>query len=239
MEYSIWDYSLLIWVIFVFLGLPIIGLVCVFYQTKKNKKTEHLKSLVEYVYDEYMTFQDEHENYSEAKALRRFFSNTRIYKKAIELQREDENIRKGHEYEFKKRNIKNRVYAYDYEETIYDIFSKTAYYFTPEYPTEKIDYHYGDIKKDVFIEELSSKLKLSKDEAESLFNEFLKRLLVMMNRNGTCRIGYTLDLYWNVVSPNDLNFTRWIEAHPEIKVKSEKIDMDEILRKRGNNSYKI
>lgn len=239
MEYSIWDYSLLIWVIFVFLGLPIIGLVCVFYQTKKNKKTEHLKSLVEYVYDEYMTFQDEHENYSEAKALRRFFSNTHIYNKALELQREDENIRKGHEYELKKRNIKNRVYAYDYEEIIYDIFSKTAYYFTPQYPTEKIVYHYGDIKKDVFIEELSSKLKLSKDEAESLFNEFLNRLLVKMNRNGTCSIGYTLDLYWNVVSPIDLNFTRWMEAHPEIKAKSKKVDMDEILRKRGNNSYKI
>ena len=75
--------------------------------------------------------------------------------------------------------------------------------------------------------------------AESLFNEFLNRLLVMMNRNGTCSIGYTLDLYWNVVSPNDLNFTRWMEAHPEIKAKSKKIDMDEILRKRDNNSYKI
>ena len=239
MELSIWDYSLLIWFIFLFPGLSIIGLGCIFYQTKKNKKTERLKSLVEYVNDEYMTFQDEHENYSEAKALRRLFSNPRIYNKALQLQREAENNRKGYEYEFKKNNIKNRVYAYDYEETIYEIFSKTAYYFIPKYPTEKIVYRYGAIKKDVFIEELSSKLKLSKDEAESLFNEFLNMSLVNMFSNGDCRIGYTLDLYRNVVSPNDLNFTRWMEAHPEIKAKSEKVDMDEILRKRDNNSHKI
>lgn len=238
MECSIWDYSLLIWFIFIFPGLTIIGLGYIFYQRKKDKKTDYLKSLVEYVNDEYMTFQDEHENYSEAKALRVFFNNSRIYLKALELQREDEKNRKEYDDEVKKNNIKNRVFAYDYEETIYEIFSKTAYIFTPQHPTEKIVYHYSDIKKDVFIEELSSKLKLSKDEAESLFNVFLNRQLVFMNRNGACRIGFTLKLYWNVVSSNDLNFSRWMEAHPEIKAKLKKVDMDELSKKAEITSHK-
>lgn len=230
MEFSIWDYSLLIWVIILFPGLSIIGLGYLFYQRKRDEKTERLRDLAEYVNDEFMTFQDEHENYSEAKALRVFFSNSRIHLKALKLQREDEQMKKNDEDEIKKNYIKNRVFAYDYEETIFEIFSKTAYYFIPQYPTEKIVYHYGDIKKDEFVEELSSKLKLSKDEAESLFNVFLNRQLIFMDRFEKCGIGYTLKLYWNIVSPNDLNFTRWVEAHPEIKSKAKSMNSDEIIK---------
>ena len=208
MEYSIWDYSLLIWVIFVFLVFPLIGLSYLFYQRKKDKETERLRELVGYVNDEFVTFQDEHENYSETKALRIFFSNSRVHLKALKLQSEDEQMKKNDEDEIKKYHIKNRVFAYDYEETIYEIFSKTAYYFIPQYPTEKIVYHYGDIKKDEFIEELSSRLKLSKDEAERLFNVFLNKQLIFKDNFDNCGIGSTLELYWNVVSPNDFNFSR-------------------------------
>ena len=230
MEKSIWDYSLLIWVIFIFIVIPLFGLVFLFYQRKRDEKTEHLLDLAEYVNDEFMTFQDEHENYSETKALRKFFSNSRVRLKALKLRSEHEQKKKNYEDEIDKYHIKNRVFAYDYEETIYEIFSKTANYFIPQYPKEKIVYHYSHIKKDEFVEELSSKLKLSKDEAESLFNVFLNKQSIFKDNFDNCGIGSTLELYWNVVSPNDFNFSRWIEAHPEIKSKAESKNLDEILK---------
>lgn len=229
MENSIWDYSFLIWFIFIDLVLPLIVGGYIFYRRKRDEKTERLKNLAGYVYDEFMTFQDEHENYSEAKALRIFFSNSKVHLKALQFKNDEAKKIKEYEDEIKKNKIRNRVYAYDYEETIYEIFSRTAYYH--KFFNEKIVYHCRDIKKDEFIDVLSSKLKLSKNEAERLFNVFLNRQLLFMDKFEKCGIGFTLTLYWNIVSPNDLNFSRWIEAHPEIKSKVTSVNMDDFLRK--------
>ncbi len=215
------DYILLGVCIFLFFVLP---MTVAYYLKRRAEETERLKGLSQYVLGDFQDFQEKHEDYSEAKALRKFFSNWRNLKKAYEEERKKEEVLDKMDDMVHKTNVANRVFAYDYEETIFEIFSKRAYYFAPEYPTEKIKYYGYSIKKDVFIAELSSKLKLTKDEADKLFMQFLNKNIISKAKNDDCSIGYTLGINWSVVSKNDLNFTRWMEAHPEIKAECRNMD---------------
>lgn len=224
-----WEYILLGVFIFLFFVLPTF---VAWYLHRREQETERLRALAKYVLSDFRDFQNHHEDYSEAKALRKFFSNMKNLKKAFEEEMKEKNLLGTIDDNEHKRNVVNRVFAYDYEETIYEIFSKRAYYFEPKYPTEKIEFRAHSIKQDDFIKELSLKLHITQKEANELFIKFLNKQIIYKWKNDECSIGYTLTLYWNVVSQNDLNFHRWMEAHPEIE--AEKINLEEIIKNKRN-----
>lgn len=220
------DYSLIFVYVLILVVFPLVWYSYNYIVQKRKKQTERYRELASFVPQEFGEFQNKHEDYSEAKALRIFFSNSKVYLEALKLQGEHERRLKAYEDQYKNIKIANRLFSYDYEETIYEIFSKTAWYFITDNPLQMkfVTYSSGYIKKDEFIDKLSSKLKLSKNEADNLYNEFLNKRIIDETDKGNCGIGFTLSVCWNVISPNDLNFTRWMKAHPEIKARGENID---------------
>lgn len=84
------DYSLILWVLLVFIIIPLIAQIYVLFISKRKQRIEYLNDLAGYVSDDYNKFIDAHDNYSETKALGAFFSNKDNERKALIIKNEIE-----------------------------------------------------------------------------------------------------------------------------------------------------
>lgn len=123
----------------------------------------------------------------------------------------------------RKEKIINRVFSYQYESLIYEIFSPYA---------EKKNYNkaYGGrfpwqswvvekhLEDDFVKSEISRLLSVSSTEAAALFSSFIeKRLLGHWMYKNKCTIGTTLEKDWDIISKTDMNLSRWMESNHDIE----------------------
>lgn len=85
------DYSLIIWVLLVFVIIPVAVFLVVHIKNKWRRETEYYHDLAGYLETEYELFRDEHEDYSDDKAVRKFFSRKENLNKAIKIKQDIEN----------------------------------------------------------------------------------------------------------------------------------------------------
>lgn len=109
---------------------------------------------------------------------------------------------------YKKELIKKRVFAYDYEELLFQIYKPTA-------KEELGEWRLEGLSKDEIIQGISNLKCISSNEAETLFD-------VLVDHNLIWRFGYKYELSpilcsgnngWDVVSNIDMNFDKWMVAH--------------------------
>ena len=132
-------------------------------------------------------------------------------------------LNKEKEEKERKEKIINRVFSYQYESLIYEIFSPYA---------EKKDINkvYGGrfsgqswevvkhLEDDFVKSEISRILSISSSEASELFNSFLeKKLLGRLWYKNKCSIGATLEKEWAIISRTDMNLSSWMESHHDIE----------------------
>ena len=140
----------------------------------------------------------------------------------------DEDKRKREEAKRKDRIIK-RVFSYQYEELIYEIFSpyakKNQFGGTFRRQSWSVD---EELENEFVINEISRILSISYAEASSLFKKFIENeLLGRSTYKNKCWVGTILKEEWDFVSKDDKNLSRWMESHHNI----ESIESADIRRK--------
>lgn len=200
-----------------------IGGVILYVNKKRNDEIEKLRELVYFVREDYNAFIYEHEDYSEEKALKVFFSSYANKEKAF-LERIKANEKeKQKEDERRKRKIINRVFSYNYEETIYEIFSTKAI-LLDEYPKGNPTFSTPYLSVDYVVDEMARLLGISDSASKALFLELAKKKILYLPvkkdnngknyiESGKCGIGDLLLHDWDVISKYDLNFNRWMATH--------------------------
>lgn len=195
------------WPIMFYLGLafaPIALLLAELGNQRDNKYREY-ESLKWCILDDYLKYQQEH-NYSEKKALRRFFKNKCNYDRAKELCTESEWCSKYYSPSLSDDDLrKKREYSYKYEDVVYEVFGKWGYRLSSdEWLIHK------QLTSQFIITEVAKLLRLSLCESIRLFDEFIENGLLQ-------RYEWNLDLYimgytlhnWDYVSSRDKSFSQW------------------------------
>lgn len=184
-----------------------IFLLILLYIDRKSKKERDNRDLAKYLDDVPM---DPHKSYDQK--LSKVLSNPEVRQKAENLRSEEMERERMREERDKKKYTKARVYSYDHESLIYQIFApfRDAKPFAGEWHCSM------ELENDFVISEIARIKKDSINEAEKLFSEFKDNELVF-SIGKKCRMGLTLKQYWNVVTDEDLNFTKWVNAQTNIE----------------------
>ncbi len=121
------------------------------------------------------------------------------------------------EKEAKKRElIKKRVFAYDYEEMLYEIYAPTATRINSN------EWKSNSLNKDYIIERIGNIMEISKEEALKIFDLLIdKKILEKEYRNeDEISLCYMLNSKyyrssdeWQIVSDIDLNLSKWMVNH--------------------------
>ena len=178
---------------------------------KYMKKNEHYQELAKYY----------RIDNTDIDAIRKFFKENpdELYH-AERRFREDAIHKKEVDERCKKHAIINRVFAYDYEDMLYQIYA----------PLAEENYYqrwcsYKEIPKDLLIKKIMEIRKVANDEAAHILEELIKRNIIVSNvfENGECSLSFFLQDYtgdhnttferWDIVSYLDLNLDKWIVAH--------------------------
>lgn len=209
-------------------GITIFFLVIYLLISNEDRKKEAYKRYVDFLglgdekllFNEYFS-QNKHMAYEQA--VRKFYSKATNYERASNLMKEHlETIKECDDLEKKQYTIK-RVFAYDYEDFFYSLFS----------PYAKYSNHTGwsiysdSIPKEYIINKLAEWKRVSINEIDDLFekcveNELIhgdyKELSLKMHSKdhysykNYC-LGLTLTRYANIVSDSDMNINKWIEKN--------------------------
>lgn len=152
---------------------------------------------------------------SNIEDIRKFFQvNPEKIKEAEELLKEKkESIRLFQESE-KRELIKNRVYAYDYEEMLYQIYAPFAILSMGKWLSlEGLD-------KEYIVQSIAKIRNMSYEEAQILFEDLNKHNLI----NDFAKTGKFVlcsmlaasgsqDKKWQIVSDTDMNLDKWMVQH--------------------------
>lgn len=121
------------------------------------------------------------------------------------------------EKEAKKRElIKKRVFAYDYEEMLYEIYAPTATRINSN------EWKSNSLNMDYIIERIGNIMEISKEEALKIFDLLIdKKILEKEYRNeDEISLCYMLNSKyycssdeWQIVSDIDLNLSKWMVNH--------------------------
>lgn len=121
----------------------------------------------------------------------------------------------------RKENIIKRVFAYKYENLIYEIFAPYAR--QPKfgggfkYQRWNIDI---DLEDEFIKSEISRILCVPNDDAAKIFKELLDNLLLChINYKNKSGVGHILTREWDIISRNDMNLDRWMESHQNVESK--------------------
>lgn len=127
-----------------------------------------------------------------------------------------EREKRSHEYdEYRKKElIKSRVFAYDYEDMLFQIFAPTA---------KDINNHWspGNLSKEHVVMRIAGIRNVSKEEALRICDILINKevlydisgagliLAPMFYDDFSCRP----DSKWNIVSDTDMTLNKWMVAH--------------------------
>lgn len=149
---------------------------------------------------------------------KRFKDNPDLIKEAEKLLAEKKERDRIWEEKKKKDEIIERVFAYDYEEMLYQIFA----------PYAKVDFRgrwgcFVFLQKELIMKQISEIKNISLKESEEIFQTLVEHsLLIPLDPRGS--VEYTLtplleenndgkSSRWNVVSDTDMNLNKWMIAH--------------------------
>ncbi len=123
-----------------------------------------------------------------------------------QLHKEEEHI--------KRELIKKRVFLYDYEDMLCQIYAPTA---KREYSKT---WKSTGLERDYIIKRIGEIRGISKEESEKLFNLFIEKEILAIDYNDKielCRMLNSGDSYlnddWKVVTDTDINLSRWMVEH--------------------------
>ena len=124
----------------------------------------------------------------------------------------------------KKELIQNRIYAYKYEDLIFELFSKRGIHYNERLgwlvDKESIPY-------DAFKSTLEKRFSMDSEEAVSVIAELhAKKIIVDLSlgdRKGDVYIGDILTKYWYIVSMEDMNFNKYCKIHESAIISSKNI----------------
>jgi len=209
-------------------GITIFFLVIYLFISNEDRKKEAYKRYVDFLglgdekllFNEYFS-QNKHMAYEQA--VRKFYSKATNFERANNLMKEHlETIKESDDLEKKKYTIK-RVFAYEYEDFFYSLFSPYAKYSN----LTGWSIYSDSIPKEYIINKLAEWKKVSINEIGDLFekcveNELIhgdfKELSIKMHSQdhysykNYC-LGLTLTRYANIISDSDMNIHKWIEKN--------------------------
>ena len=124
----------------------------------------------------------------------------------------------------KKELIQNRIYAYKYEDFIFELFSKRGIHYNERLgwlvDKESIPY-------DAFKSTLEKRFSMDSEEAVSVIAELhAKKIIVDLSlgdRKGNVYIGDILTKYWYIVSMEDMNFNKYCKIHESAIISSKNV----------------
>lgn len=109
----------------------------------------------------------------------------------------------------RKQKIANRMFAYDYEEDLYKLFSKYAHVEHKQYTSAG-----KTVGKKTLCDHLMKCRNLSEEECNTLIGELIKHEVLFDGYVGITLSsmidGRFYGSYWNVVSDRDLNLHKWM-----------------------------
>lgn len=205
------------------------------YDNRKEEKLNEYKRLSWFVSDEYDKFRSYYNYLDESKALRKFFSNKKIYNKALSLKQnrefESENYTQYPICRFEKEDIKKkRHYSYKYEKLIYEIFSPWGIYISDDKWLLNRSLPASEI-----IDKIGEKLGLNLLDSIKLFDEFIENGLIQKTRFDDLYVmGYIL-YHWDCLYENDWSFSKWMSFKKNHLYR--KASLDEFIKEFG--SYEV
>ena len=175
------------------------------YVKSKDEYNKHLKEL----FGKHVIIGDDfvYEQHHSIKDIKKYFKeNPDILKQREEEWRKEKGEERKNNEKKRKERIKDRIWAYDYEETLFEIYAPLAEF---KYGTWQCGFE-KKLSKDELIQKISAHRHISTHEASKLFEEFVAHN-VINEYNGDYYFSMLYD--WDVVSDLDMNMEKWIDAH--------------------------
>lgn len=187
------------------------------YMKKYTETNEHYRELAKFFSERELGIikDNRYTKENHVDVIRRFFKEhpdklaeaEKLYKK------KRENAHHAREA-WKKRYILQRIFAYDYEEMLFQIFSDHAIL------DEMGKWHSQDIDKNHLLQRISEIKNIEIDEAQRMVDTLVEHSVL-------CNVGedYFLSsllqesddnqamIRWNIVSDTDMNLDKWMKAH--------------------------
>ena len=211
----------------VFIIAGIVVFIYIFGKRQDFKNYEyipHMRRLLDLMgwEQEFNEYWKKNRNLSEYKALKNYFTRSRL-SEALEMERKSNETQKYHEEERKRAYTLDRIYAYQYENFVFSLFAPLAVFNEYENKWELTPFlnstderatNIIKLPEKYVIHKIASEYQLSDREALNRFNEFCSKHLLHYNNVGHwCELGLILEEYPNIVSANDMNLTKWIEKY--------------------------
>lgn len=157
-------------------------------------------------------------NFMSDAELRKLLSDPAVRKKAEKERDRYEEEERKREIQKRKKGIIDRCFSYEYEDLLFEVFAPFA---NRDRTPLAIAYckeweHHESLEVEFVLNEIIRISKVSNEEANQLITKFIKHRLIKLSPNEQkCCLGDVLVDYWNIVSGDDMNLTRWIQQHPE------------------------
>lgn len=195
------------------IGVAVVGLAVAYgilrFIISMDKRDHHYRELGKYI--NVQAFHIDKPFYSfDAKAKYIFKHNPEALKSAEQQYAKDEERKKLNLENIKKKNVQLRMFAYQYENDLFRIFSDVATKRGGEWVSSMTD----TLDKSYIIYMISALRNVSVAEAEHIFNILTENNLLILFKDGyylgdiLTRLGE-----WNVISDNDMNLNKWMLAN--------------------------
>lgn len=195
-------------------GITLAGLFLFFilrHLEKQNSTAEENRKLIVESddLDEFEKFWGSHPELSYERALRKYYEDENKKKEAIKKAKKRVQAEKEYEERRKCENITRRVYAYKYEKFILSLFSPLA---KRDSITSKWECH-DSLPLKYILRKIEEEYHITEVEAKSLFEQLLDNDLLYQyyKSKGSIELGNIFNVYYNVVSENDLNLDKYIK----------------------------
>ena len=151
-----------------------------------------------------------HPNLSFDDALRKYYSDRGNYKRAMVKFKERA------DKERKEKSIR-RVFAYQYEDFIFSLFSPLAIY------NEKKDLWFlprdSALTKSYILHEIVKRMSLSYSEAEDVFQKFIDNRIIYQFNSTKYALSETLTQDAQVINETDMDINKWIHKYGQSMTK--------------------
>lgn len=187
------------------------------YMRKESEKADHYRELATFFSERELGLvrTDRHKKENPDDVICRFFKEHPDKLVEAEKRYKEEKEREHNNLEsWKKLYIMQRTFAYDYEDMLFQIYSKVA---TEDTRGKWVAITH--VKKEDLISNISEIKNIDSAEAERLLNSLHKHCILSDVGDGCLLSSLLQDLgtdekwAWNIVSDTDQNLDKWMVAH--------------------------
>ena len=163
-------------------------------------------------------YKKNHLIHTDIKNIKKSFKdNPELYKKAAQEYDDEKKALYIYNENKRKKAIAKRVYAYEYEDMLYQIFAPIVerYCYTDLYwSTYRIN-----LSKEYLVQKITEIIGITEEGAEQII-EYLASKDILFNYDGRYHLTSMLekgtgDTYerWNIISDTDMNIDKWMNEH--------------------------